>query len=91
MDTTQERAVLVKGEQAALPLPLSLSVPGSPHHNHPLHEGMETKPHLRRRHQGHVRHVTQDFSIDGGCQDDQECDSSDLSLQSMDSLSRHEG
>jgi hypothetical protein len=91
MDMTQERIALVEGEQAALPLPLSLSVPGSPHQKQPLPEGMEAKSQLRRRYQGHVRHVTQDFSIDGGCQDDQEFDSSDLSSQSMDSLSRHEG
>lgn len=91
MDMTQERSALVQGVQATPPLPLSLSVPGSKHQSQPLPEETETAPHHRRRHQGHVRHVTQDFSIDGGCPDDQECDSSDLSLQSLYSLSRHEG
>jgi len=91
MDMTEEQPTLVEGVQAAPSLPPSLSVPRSPHQKQPLHEEMETAPRHRRGHQGHVRHVTQDFSIDAGCEEDQECDSFDLSSNSMDSLSRHEG
>ena len=85
---TQEKPTLVEGVQATPSLSPSLLVPRSPHQNQPLPEEMETAPCHRRGHQGHVRHVTQDFSIDAECEEDQECD---LSLHSMDSLSRHDG
>ena len=88
---TEEKPTLVEGVQATPPLSPSLSVPRSSHQKQPLLEEMETAPRPRRGHQGHVRHVTQDFSIDAECAEDQECDSFDLSLNSMDSLSRHEG
>ncbi|GAB5029431.1 Hypothetical protein NocV09_00100460 [Nannochloropsis oceanica] len=53
---------------------------------------METAPQNQQRDRKHIHHVTQEFSsIDEGCQDDHDCDSSDLSSQPNDSLSHYEG
>lgn len=94
MDVTPERSSLVEGMQAGSPPLQSPLVSPLPHQKQPdatLLAGRGTTPRHRRGHQGHVRHVTQDISLDGDSHDDEESDSFEFSLRPADFLSRHTG